>query len=121
MVEGKDAPCGVIKEFEDRDGATVGLLLRLMKPFFYTGMALVLDSGFCVLKGLIELRKVGVFAAAVIKKQRYWPKYIQGDEIAAHFEGKPVGSYDYWPGKLDNVNFSINCLKEPDYVITSCP
>ncbi len=118
MVEGKDAPRGRVKEFEDRGGPTVGLLLRLMKPFFYTGMALVLDSGFCVLKALVELRKVGIFAAAVIKKRRYWPKYIRGDEIAAHFEGKPVGSYDYWPGMLDNVKFSIHCLKEPDYVMS---
>jgi Transposase IS4 len=117
LVEGKDAPAGVPKEFAERGGSTVGLLLRMMKPFFYTGMCLVLDSGFCVLKGLIELRKVGIFAAAVIKKRRYWPKHIDGDAIAAHFTDKAVGDFDVWPGRLENIPFGVYCMKEPDYVM----
>ena len=117
MVEGKDTPAGTRKEFDDKGGSTVGLLLRMCKPFFYTGMALVLDSGFCVLKGLIELRKVGVFGASVIKKRRYWPKYIPGDDNNKHFEDKPVGSYDVLNGTLDGTNFTIHCFKEPDYVM----
>ena len=43
-----------------------------------TGMVVVLDSGFCVLEGVIELQKRGVFTAALIKKRRYWPKYVPG-------------------------------------------
>ena len=43
----------------------------------------MLDSGFCVLKGIAELKKKGVFAAALIKKRRYWPKFIDGDAIAS--------------------------------------
>ena len=31
-------------------------------------------AGFCMLKGLIELRKHGVFTSALIKKHWYWPK-----------------------------------------------
>jgi len=54
LVEGKNSPHRH-REFEDRGRKTVGMLLRLCKPFFYTGLCLVLDSGFCVLKGLIEL------------------------------------------------------------------
>jgi Transposase IS4 len=92
LVEGKDAPRGASKEFDDRGGKTVGLLLRMTQPYWYSGICLVLDSGFCVLKALIELRKVGLYAAAVIKKRRYWPKYIDGDAVAAHFEGKDIGS-----------------------------
>ena len=34
------------------------------------GKVVILDSGFCVLEGLIELRKVGVFAGALINKRR---------------------------------------------------
>ena len=45
-----------------------------------------MDRGFCVLKALVELVKVGVFASAVIKKRQYWPKYIKGGEINDHFK-----------------------------------
>ena len=52
---------------------------------------MILYSGFCVLKGLIELRKVGVFAGAIINKRRYWTKHIKGDIIDTHFQDKEVG------------------------------
>ena len=48
----------------------MGLLLYMMKSYFATGMYVVLDSGFCVLKGLIQLRKKGIFACAFINKRR---------------------------------------------------
>ena len=41
----------------------------------------VLGNGFCILHGLIGLRKIGVFAAAVIKKRQYWPRHVPGQEI----------------------------------------
>jgi hypothetical protein len=118
MVEGKDQPKNSTKDYEDRGGKTVGLLLRLTKPFWYSGICLVLDSGFCVLKALVELRRVGIYAAAVIKKRRYWPKYILGQEIADHFIGKQVGSFDVQHGKLDGINFGVFAMKEPDYVMS---
>ena len=57
------------------------MLLRLCENLFGSMKVVVLDSGFCVLKALIKLRKRAVFAAAVIKNRRYWPKYIAGDII----------------------------------------
>ena len=77
----------------------------------------VLNSGFCVLKGIAELRKKGVFGEAFIKKRGYQPKYIDGEAIKRHFETKEVGSVDTRKGKLDGVNVEIHCLKEPDYVM----
>jgi hypothetical protein len=79
---------------------------------------IILDSGFCVLKGLIELKRRGLFAAALVKKRRYWPKYIHGDDIRAHFEGKEVRTTEAWPGELDGIPFHLYCMKEPDYVMT---
>ena len=75
---------------------------------------MILDSGFCVLKGLIQLRKMGVFASALIKKRRYWPKYVMGENIDAHFEGKEVGETDLWRGTLQDTPYDIFCMKEPD-------
>lgn len=117
LVEGKDSPPHMTSEFGDK-GKTVGLLLRMTRPIWYKGFVVVLDSGFCVLKGIVELAKKGVYGAALIKKRRYWPKYIKGDAIIDHFRTKEVGTADAWPGTLDNTPFHIFCMKEPDYVMS---
>ena len=65
-------------EFENLGGNTVGLFLCIMKGYFATGRYVIIDSSFCVLKGLIQLRKKVVFACAVIKKIRYWPSMVPG-------------------------------------------
>ena len=70
FIEGREHPCQAgILEFEDLDGKKVGLLLRMMKIYFSTGRYVIIDSGFCVLKGLIQLRKKGVYTCDVIKKR----------------------------------------------------
>ena len=61
-------------------GPTVGLLLCMLAPIFHLGFMVILDSGFCVLKAIVELHKKGVFASALIKKQSYWLKYIHGED-----------------------------------------
>ena len=117
MVEGKDTP----KEAPPKDysplGKTVGLLLRLTRPLWGSSKVVVLDSGFCVLQGIAELRKKGVFAAALIKKRKYWPKYIDGNGIKEHFKDKEVGAVDAMKGSLNGVKVEIHCLKEPEYVM----
>ena len=68
LREGKDRPRELgVKEYDDK-GKTVGTLLRLTVPIWGGGKVLVLDSGFCVLKAIVELKKRGVFAASLIKK-----------------------------------------------------
>ena len=68
LVEGKDERLErCTKEYEDCR-KIVGLLMRLIKPIWGSGRTVILDSGFCVLKELIELRKKGVFASMLIKK-----------------------------------------------------
>ena len=64
------------------------------------------------------MRKWGVFGAVLIKKRRYWPKHIRGDDIAQHFEKKEVGDVDAWPGEMDGVKFHVFCMKEPNYVMS---
>ena len=49
---------------------------------------MVLDSVFCVSKGIIELKAKGVYAGALIKKQRYWPKLVPGCIVDTHFGDK---------------------------------
>ena len=71
----------------------IGTLLHLTKPVWGTGKLVVLDSGFCVLQGLVELKKKGVYSHPLIKR-RYWLKHVPGDDIIAHFMEKKVGETD---------------------------
>ena len=121
LVEGKDEPKErPEKEFnqiEGRKTKMVGLLLRMTKPLWNSGKVVVLDSGFCVLKGLMRLLKRGVYALAVIKKQRYWPRFIKGDDVKQHMEGKEVGTTDALPGCMDKSDFHIFAMKENQYTM----
>ena len=117
IVEGKDAPLQIVPKFNNQ-GKTVGLLLCVLEPIFGKGNMVVLDSRFCVLKGIVELKKHGVYASILIKKQKYWPKYIKGKAIKQHFEGKQVGDCNSWKGNMDEVPFHVYTMKEPDYVMS---
>ena len=77
----------------------------------------MLDSRFCELKGIIELKKRGVYASALINKHHYWPKYIKGDDIKSHFDDKDVGNCNAWKGQMDEVDFHVYAMKEPTYVM----
>ena len=67
LHEGKDHPTQLNNKEFDELGKTIGMLLHLTEPVWGSGKIFILDSGFCVLKAIIELKKKGVFAAALIK------------------------------------------------------
>ena len=60
-------------------------MLIMCRPIFGSGKTVVLDSGFCVTKGITELESKSFNDIALIKKRRYWPKVIPGDLIDTHF------------------------------------
>lgn len=118
IVEGKDAPPNRRLAYDNLGGKTTGLLLRMLESYFHTGKYVVLDSGFCVLKSLIELNKKGRFGCALIKKRRYWPTLVPGEAIDARFNDKAVGDFDSIQGKSDdNITYFLWAMKEPDYVM----
>jgi hypothetical protein len=82
-------------------------------------MVVILNSGFCVLQGLVELKKIGVFASAVIKKRRYWPKYVPGEQIDDRMKEKEIGDVDALNGTLlEGVPYNIMCcMKDVDYTM----
>jgi Transposase IS4 len=70
IVEGKDRPSQLgVKEFNNLGGPTVGLMVRMTKPIHHTGKVVVMDSGFCVAKGIVEMEKKGVYGQALITYQ----------------------------------------------------
>ena len=117
LVKGKDRPPQLAPEKFSEHGKTAGLLLRLTESIHHSGRVVIMDSGFCVLLALVKLASFGVYSSAVIKKRRYWPKYIDGSEIDSHFDLKEVGQTDSLPGTLDGTNFKVFCMKEEDYVM----
>ena len=50
----------------------------------------MMDSGFCVSRGIVELGRKGVYGASLIKKKNYWPKGVPGAAIYVHFEDNDV-------------------------------
>ena len=119
IVEGKDHPSELgPKKYQDLGGPTVGLMLRMTKPIHGSGKVVIMDSGFCVAKGITEMEKKGVFGQALIKKRRYWPRFVPGDQIDAAFSNKEVGETGSVTLKVDTgETFKVFCFKEPDYVM----
>ena len=73
IVEGKDRPKELGQKKYSELGRTVGLMLRMCKTLYGTGKAVVMDSGLCVSRGIVELERKGVYGASLIKKKNYWP------------------------------------------------
>ena len=117
LIKGMDSPSEIIPKYNNQ-GKTVGLLLHVLEPIFTKGNAVILDSGFCMLKGIVELKKCGVYASALIKKWKYWPKYIKGDAIRDYFNNKNVGDCNSWKGTMEEVPFHVYAMKESDYVMS---
>ena len=67
IVEGKDSPGQIGRTEFYEEGGTVLIVLQLTKSLFGTGKLVILDSGFCVLKAIVSLKKWGVYASALIK------------------------------------------------------
>ena len=58
---------------------TVGIILRLTRSLSNISKAVIMDSGFCVLKGVFEMKTRGIYGSALIKKSLYWPRGVHGD------------------------------------------
>ncbi len=98
IVDGKDCP-------KKADGSwafpskweqmgftkTVNLLLEMTEPIHHTGKIVMGDSDFCIADGVIALHKKGVHGQFLIKKQKYWPKFVPGNQIDEYMSSKPLG------------------------------
>jgi hypothetical protein len=79
---GKDKPEDFGPQYEREEGKTSSLLARLTGSIWHSGKVVILDSGFCVLQALSNLKKKrGLYAGSIIKKGKYWPEFIQGNVL----------------------------------------
>ena len=95
----------------------MGLLLRMMKSYFATGKCVILDSGFYVFKGLIQLIKKGVFSCSFTKNRRYCPSMVPGKEMGDLFGGVEVGEKYSIQVTVDYVIYNLWGMTEPNYVM----
>ena len=93
-MEGKDTTTELGKNKCKELVKTVGLMLRMCETIFSTGKCVLLDSGFCVSKGITVFLDFGVYAAALIKKRKYRPKGVLVDAIDEYFSEKDVTHVD---------------------------
>ena len=63
-------------------------MLGHIKHEHHTGKVVSMDSGFCVLVGIIAMHNFGVYGQSLIKKRRYWPKNVPGEAIDSYFANK---------------------------------
>ena len=87
-------------------------MLRMCRPIFGSGKAVVLDSGFFFPEGITELEAKCVYASALIKKWNNWPKGFTDDLVDTHFEGKEASDIGIIEARNeDNKLFKIFCMK----------
>ena len=120
MVKGKEHPPQVSERWSEL-GKMMRLLMRMLSSYFSTGWYMVLDSGFCMLKALVELKKVGLFTCAVIKKRRYsvLAGIVPGDAFRKSFNelGMGVGELLAIFGKFDGEDHFLLGLREPSCIM----
>jgi len=70
------------------------------------------------LHGLILLCQKAVFGSALVKKHKYWPEGVDGDQIARDFADKEKGYANAKRGTLNGIPLHLFCMKEEDYIMT---
>ena len=63
------------------------------------------------------LQEVGVYAAAAIKKGRYWSKHVSGNKIDDKMKDCELDKNKVMPGKLDRKQYRLYMMKEPAFVM----
>ena len=76
-----------------------------------------MGSRLFLLKTIIELKKRVILSSELIKKRRYWTRYIKGNYIKEHFERNVPGDFVYLKGEMEDVDFYLIGLKDMDYVL----
>ena len=121
LAEGKDHPSHVQCEFEEL-GATTALMLRMTRRIWSSGDVVIMDSRFATLSGLLNLLAHGVYATIAIKKKRYWPREVPGDEMEQRMEHARLGACFAQRGLITTSEgttphtFHLVALKDMDFV-----
>ena len=95
---------------------TSTLMCEMTEPIHGTGKIVSMDSGFCVTVGILHLHNLGVFGQSLIKKRKYWPKGVPGEQIDKYFEGKPLGFVKTLRQDMEGIPFNVHCTRDDRFV-----
>ena len=83
LVEGKSAPMlGRHREAEfehEFDSKIAALVVRMTRPIWGSGRAVIMDSGFGYVASMVQLKEKGLFATTVIKKKQILAQIHKSD------------------------------------------
>ena len=87
IVKGRDnlMPMGRPEPETSSNTKMVVLMLQLDISQWRTGKTVIMESALCFIKGLLEIRKRGVYGGALIKKRHYWTRSVNGEGINEYF------------------------------------
>ena len=74
-----------------------------------------MDSLLYVLYGIVEVRNISAFASFIIKKRRYWQKYVPDNRMVDHTSVKKSVIIDTLHGYMENIHYGLFCLRKTDY------
>ncbi len=70
-------------------------MLSMSQNLWNTGNVETMDSGISMSKGILAMRKKGVFGQALIEPRgRGWPVLVPGKYIDEYFADKEIGYYE---------------------------
>lgn len=95
---------------------TSTFVCEMTEPIHGTGKCTTMDSGFCVRDGVRMMDHHGCYGQALIKKRKYWPVGVPGDQIDKYFENKLVGYCKTLKQEFDGDVFYIHCCKDTKFV-----
>ena len=59
-------------------------------------------------QGLVQIRKLSVFASDLINNRRYWTAHVHGDYNNDHFCTRDVGRFDILKVNIDSINHNFS-------------
>jgi hypothetical protein len=123
IVEGKDHPKKADGSWAfplkwEQMGFTkmVNLLLKMTGPIHHTGKIVTGNRGFCIADGVVVLHKKRVHGQFLIKKQKYWPKFVPGNHIDEYMSSKPLGYTKTFIQVIKGTCFFFHCTQDDKYV-----
>jgi hypothetical protein len=69
-----------------------------------------------VTAGILHLHDLGVYGQALVKKRKYWPKDVPGDQIDRYFEGKQLEHCESLLQDMEGIPFYVHCCRDLKYV-----
>lgn len=117
LLEGRHQPAHKVPQHSAL-GKTAGMVVRaaLSTNIQNSHRVIVMDAGFAVTKVVTTLRHdYGLHAIVAVKKKKHWPKHFPGDIVNRDAREWDVGDCYAAEVEVDDTNFHIVAMREPDY------